>query len=271
MTGETIGLFGGTGSTGNYFLRLALEAGFKVQACVRNPDKIDKEIQDKYKDKDKDQLVIVQGTFTEKQDIAKTIQGATYVVCMAGAPMGKPKEYPKDIMLTFFTTLTQVIQENNTSSTSSTSSSTSSTPPKVVLYQAGAFSPTPDRPLTMIHSVFKAVGQWVMGLGPNVDDNTQVIAYIHQNINTLGFNTIVSRPGMLNDKPGGNVQLKADHFSPTNFAITFSDLAIWSLKAIQDSSLYGTFPFVVPIDQDILPRKKEPAASNKEEDVGETK
>ncbi|CAB9498924.1 expressed unknown protein [Seminavis robusta] len=170
---------------------------------------------------------------------------------MAGAPAGKPKDYPKDLMLNFVTTLTEVIREQQSQS--------SSTSVKVVLYQADAFSPTPDRPLTIVNSVVKTVlGKWIMGIGPNCEDNTNVVQYYYDNANALGFKFIVSRPAALNDKQGDTEELKADHFSSTNFPITLADLAVWTLKALQDSSLYGTFPFVVPVDQDILPHKNKP-------------
>ena len=44
----------------------------------------------------------------------------------------------------------------------------------------------------------------------------------------------------------------ADHFNAPNFPITFTDLAAWSLKAIQDESLYGTYPYVQPVAKDWL-------------------
>jgi NAD(P)H-binding len=233
---ETIGLFGATGSTGKYFLKLALEKGFSVQALVRNPSKMDSELQVTYKDT----LKAIEGDLSDKDAIAKTVKGAHYVVCMAGGPLGKPKEYPPNLMIDFFTSLTEMLKKTNPSV-------------KVVLYQAGGLSPKPGQQLpTMLKVVRLVVGRWILGLGPNLEDNDKVIQYVHDNASTFGFPVIVTRPGTLEDKAGGKEELKADHFSPTYGSITFYDLADWSLKAIQDSSLYGTFPYVVPIAKDLL-------------------
>jgi nucleoside-diphosphate-sugar epimerase len=234
---ETIGLFGATGGTGKCFLRLALEKGFIVQALVRNPSKIDFELLLTHKDK----LTVIEGDLSDKDAITKTVKGAHYVVCMAGGPTGKPKEYPHNLMLNFFTSLTEIVKEVNPTV-------------KVVLYQAGAFSHTPNKPLPMVANAVKVViGQWILKLGPNIEDNSNVIRYVHDNKSTFGFPVIVTRPGGLQDKPGGKDELKADHFGGTYGYVAFYDLADWTLnKAMQDPSLYGTYPFVVPVDKDLL-------------------
>lgn len=233
---ETIGLFGATGATGSCFLKLALEKGFCVQAMVRNPSKMDSELQVTYKDK----LTVIEGDFSDKDAIAKTVKGAHYVVSMAGGPIGKPKEYPPNLMLDFFTTLTQVLKETNPSV-------------KVVVHQAGAFANKPDQELPFVMKAMRlVVGYGILRLGANIDDNIKVIQYVHDNASTLGFPVIITRPGALEDKPGGKEELKADHFSGTYGSITFYDLAAFTLKALQDPSLYGTYPYVVPVGKDLL-------------------
>ena len=79
---ETIALFGGTGSTGQHFLTLALEAGYKVNILVRNPSKVTIT-------SNNNNLTVLEGDFSNHEAIEKTIQGATYVVSMAGGPLGK--------------------------------------------------------------------------------------------------------------------------------------------------------------------------------------
>lgn len=229
---ETIALFGGTGNTGKCFLKLALDGGFQVQAMVRSKAKVDESLQKN------DKLKLTEGDFSNKEAIKETMKDATYIVSMGQGPMGKPSEYPPDLMLNFFKTIVEIVKEDNPCPKL-----------KVLLYQAGAFSALPDKPLPMVGSFFKkVVGEWIMRIGPNIEDNTKVIQYIYDNSGTIGFNTIVSRPAALADKPS-NATLRADHFSSSNFSITFYDLAVWSLKAIQDQSLYGTYPFVVPVDK----------------------
>lgn len=233
MKGETIALFGATGHTGKEFLKLALYGDFHVQAMVRDMDAASMNLT-----AGSDNLVLIEGDFSNTVAIAKTVKGATYVVSMVGGS-NKPKEYKKDMMLDFYKSLTKVIEDNKETNSV-----------KIVLYQAGAFSPLPDQPLPVVASFFKkVVGEWINGSGPKDADNTAVIQHIYDNRATLPFQTIVSRPGALHDKPSKEV-LKADYFSSTNFAITFHDLAVWSLAAIQDEAIYGKFPFVVPVDKD---------------------
>lgn len=240
----TIALFGGTGQTGKCFMKLALEGGFSVQAMVRSKDKVDEEAAKN------PNLTLIQGDFSKEDAIKATVKDAKYVVCMAGGPMGKPKEYPKDLMLNFFQSLTKAIQDSAPSV-------------KVVLYQAGAFSERPGgKSLSLIQSAIKTVvGDWIKKMGPNMEDNTNVIAYIQENLNTLGFQTIVSRPASMTDKPSKDT-LVADFHDHPNFPITFYDLAVWSLKAIQDDKLYGTFPYIQQQGKNLLEglnKKAEPA------------
>ena len=118
-----------------------------------------------------------------------------------------------------------------------------STTVKVFLFQAGAFSALPNGELPMMMKIMrKVVGAWAMGLGPNYKDNEAVIKYIGSIQNEIGFNTIVTRPGALAEKEGG-ATLGASK-SPPMTPVTFKDLAAFSLKAIKDESLYGTYPFV---------------------------
>ena len=77
---ETIALFGCTGSTGQHFLTLALEAGYKVNIMVRDPSKVTT---------NNDNLTVIEGDFSSREAIKSTIQGATFVVSMAGGPLGK--------------------------------------------------------------------------------------------------------------------------------------------------------------------------------------
>ena len=235
---ETIALFGATGATGGYFLKLALEKGFHVKAMVRTPSKLNPDLQQQYPEA----LTVIQGDFSNKDSITTTVQGTHYVVSMAGGPHGKPKEYPPSLMFDFVTLLCGVLKETNPSI-------------KVLLYQAGVFSTKPNRKLPFVMNIVKTVvGKWVIGIGPNMEDNNNVVRYLHDNSTTLGFPFIVSRPGPLHDKPshGGPDELTVDHFNGTLFATTFYDLAQWSLKAIQDPSLYGTYPYVVHREKDLL-------------------
>ena len=79
---ETIAVFGATGSTGKYVVPLALEQGYNVRALVRNPSKLETKHAN---------LTVIEGTLQEEAKLKETVKGATYVICSAGGPMGKPR------------------------------------------------------------------------------------------------------------------------------------------------------------------------------------
>ena len=219
---ETIAVFGATGGTGKHFLGFALKAGYKVQAMVRSPSKVTEKSPN---------LTLIEGTFSDGDAIAKTLKGATYIVCMGGGPMtGWSKDYkPKDLMLNFVKTLIPLAKKESSI--------------KVFLYQAGAFSALPDGTLPMSMRIFRTVvGSWVMGLYPNFMDNEQIIKYVDGEKDSLPFKIIITRPGGLQEKEGGQ-ELKASEDPEMGF-VAFKDLAAFNLKAMKDESLYGTYPFV---------------------------
>jgi len=216
---EIIALFGATGGTGKHFVTAALAAGYKVQALARTPSKVTAA----------DGLAVVEGDFGNTEAIAKTLKGATYVVSMGGGPMGKPKEYPADLMLNFVKTLLAEAQKVKSI--------------KVLLYQAGFFAALPDGTLPFMLKILRTViGSWYLGIGPNIMDHEAIIKYIDEQKDSLPFKTIVTRPGGLDDSEGGKT-LKASE-DPEMSVIAFKDLAAFSLEAMKDESLYGTYPFI---------------------------
>ena len=80
----------------------------------------------------------------------------------------------------------------------------------------------------------KVVGTWVMGVGSNIKDNEAVIKYI---------GSIQNEIGTLAEKDGGATLWASN--SPPMAPVAFGILAAFSLKAMKDESLYGTYyPFV---------------------------
>ena len=132
-------------------------------------------------------------------------------------------------MLNFVKTLVGFLKESSTV--------------KVLFFQAGAFAASPNGDLPIVMKIMrKAVGSWVMGLGPNYKDNEAVIQYIGSIQNEIKFKTIVTRPAALAENDGGATLVAAD--APPMKPVAFKDLAAFSLKAMMDESLYGTYPFV---------------------------
>jgi putative NADH-flavin reductase len=78
---QTIALFGATGQTGRHLLQLALEAGFRVRALVRSPEKLALEHQ---------HLTVVPGDVRDPGAVATTIQSADAVISVLGPTRNRP-------------------------------------------------------------------------------------------------------------------------------------------------------------------------------------
>jgi putative NADH-flavin reductase len=79
---KTIALFGGTGQTGQLFLKNALEAGYDVKALVRHPDQLTVS---------KAHLSIIKGDVLKAKDVEATISGTDCVVSLFGHVKGSPE------------------------------------------------------------------------------------------------------------------------------------------------------------------------------------
>jgi len=213
---NTIAIFGATGMTGRHLVPLALKQGYRVKALVRTPSKL--QITD-------ENLVVIQGDFANTSAIEETVEGADYVVCCAGGAF-KPKEYPKDMMINFVSTLLPILVAGGTV--------------KVLVYQAGAFSKTPDGKLPFVIKILRATVGRLMGISPNIADNDAVIRYLDKN-KPASLNVIVTRPGQLLDKDDGMPLVAAD--TPETKPITFKALAAFTLEVLNDDSLYGKHPY----------------------------
>ena len=78
---KTLALFGATGQTGQPFLPLALQAGYRVVALVRDPAKITKP---------HPHLTLVQGDILDPAAVAETCREADVVVSLIGHVKGSP-------------------------------------------------------------------------------------------------------------------------------------------------------------------------------------
>lgn len=78
---KKIALFGGTGRTGQKFLRRALSKGYKVNALARNADKINHH----------SNLSVFQGDVLNENDVRKVIKDTDIVVSLFGHVKGSPE------------------------------------------------------------------------------------------------------------------------------------------------------------------------------------
>lgn len=72
---STLLVFGGTGGTGQHFVRQALAEGHKVRALVRNPAKVQI---------NSPNLEVHQGSITEVANLDELVQGSDYIISMLG-------------------------------------------------------------------------------------------------------------------------------------------------------------------------------------------
>jgi putative NADH-flavin reductase len=84
---KTIALFGGSGQTGQAFLDKALEAGYRLRALARTPEKIPQK---------SERLTVLQGDVLEEQDVRHTISGTDVAVSLFGHVKGSPKWLQSD-------------------------------------------------------------------------------------------------------------------------------------------------------------------------------
>ncbi|MEM7159933.1 MAG: NAD(P)-binding oxidoreductase [Myxococcota bacterium] len=75
---KTICVFGATGQVGSQFLPLALEAGYRVRALVRKPDKLAQ--------RDHEHVEAIAGNATDAGDVAKAVAGSQLVTSFLGNP-----------------------------------------------------------------------------------------------------------------------------------------------------------------------------------------
>jgi len=79
---KTIAIFGGSGQTGKLVLEKALEQGYKVNALVRTPQKV--EIQNP-------NLKVIQGDVLNPKDVQKTVDDSEVVLSLFGHVKGSPE------------------------------------------------------------------------------------------------------------------------------------------------------------------------------------
>ena len=103
---EIIALFGIHGATGSQFVKLALDAGYIVQALV--PTKSVVSLQHS-------SLTLVEGTLDDGEKLAQVVHGATFVVSMLGSDtLPSKKEYPAGHLLDFCKALYPIMKESPT-------------------------------------------------------------------------------------------------------------------------------------------------------------
>ena len=218
MSQQTIAVFGATGKTGRHVVAAALQQGYKVRALARTPSKVEPSGPD---------LEVIKGTFEDVTALAETVKGATYVVCCAGGASGKA--YQKGMMIDFVRRLWPLLDAEASV--------------EVFLFQSVIFAPKADGTLPLLLKLLAPVAAAAKGNTKMLEDNTAVTKFMAAD-KRESFDFIVTRPGALVEKES-RATLRADQDKASLSPMTFADLGVFTVDALVDPTLYGTYPFVV--------------------------
>jgi hypothetical protein len=114
---------------------------------------------------------------------------------------------------------------------------------KVFLYQSGAMSTAPASPLSWKTSLTRMTIGNFMGVGRMFRDNEAVSFWMAEH--KQHFDYIVTRPALLMEKDN-DMELYAVHDDWPLSPITYKALAAFTVEAVKDKTLFGTYPYIMP-------------------------
>lgn len=219
-TSQIIGLFGAHGATGRHFVKLALDAGYSIQALAPSTESV--ELQN-------DHLTVIKGSMEDVDKIQKVVQGATFVVCMLGDTLPrKTKDYKEKCLLHFLKILYPLLMMESSVT--------------LFLHQANSLTNDVDGKAPVISRMVKSIVNLFLCY-PSIKDQDEAVQFIVEHKNDY-FHYVVTRPGMLRDEHSKK-RLTASRSLPGPVPVTNADLAEFSLGALMEHKLYDTMPYVV--------------------------
>jgi len=231
-------LFGGSGKTGRYVAKFALEADHNVIAFVRNPDKLRSVLGEVGVSPAlmENNLKILQGDLTDLNAVRSAVRdsglshanGDVIIEC-AGKPKGCEILAGKPMLLPAVRAIAETMREIGL---------------KRILIQTGAM--TSDTRLYRDPSyLFKACLVTFMSplmcIKGMVSDNYALAPYVYREMDDMEW--IVSRPGLLAEKPSRSTDAKALGVAWSEaFVTSYVDLGEWTAKAVFNADLVHTSP-----------------------------
>jgi nucleoside-diphosphate-sugar epimerase len=224
-------VFGGTGGTGQHFIRLALAEGHRVRALVRTPAKL--ELQDQVHQSSN--LELVTGSITDSdsilpQSLDSLLINVDYVVCMLG---DKVLQSQQKICLPFIQLLIPSMRRNGV---------------KRILYQAGGLSKPYNGSLSPILWILR--NTIARSFNGQHEDNEAVMKYFGEectpakgNGNGKGkgdIEWIVHRAGIYGDGPSkGRLERSGERYSIG----VHRDCAEYNYRIVRDEEAVYTSDF----------------------------
>lgn len=205
-TPRTFLVFGGTGQTGQHFVRLALAQGHHVRALARTPAKFTEP---------HPHLTVTQGSITDDLDLDTMLSGADAVVAMIGDVRAQQDAL---IATAFVQRLVPAMRRQGVSR---------------FLYQAGGLSAAPDRPLPLgLRLVRATIAHAYLG---QHRDNEAVMRYLRDEADDIEW--MVHRAGIGSDGPSKGVLQRSARAISIG---TFVDCADYTLRTVLDSDAVHT-------------------------------
>jgi putative NADH-flavin reductase len=203
---KTVLVFGGTGQTGQHFVRLALKDGLRVRALARNPAKFG--ISDP-------NLEVIQGSITAIPDLDALVAGADFVVSMLG---NAAEQREHTIVADLVRELVPAMRRNGVSR---------------FLHQAGGLSARPHRRLPLVLWIIRHT--LARGFEGQHRDNEAVMRYLADEANDIEW--MVHRAGIGSDGPSKGVLQRSQRAISI---ATFQDCAAYNLRTVQDATAIHT-------------------------------
>jgi putative NADH-flavin reductase len=203
---KTVLVFGGTGQTGQHFVRLALEDGFRVRALARNPAKF--AMTDP-------SLEVVLGSITDIPDLDALVAGADLVVSMLGDGAAQREH---TIVTDLVRQLVPAMRRHGVSR---------------FLHQAGGLSAQPHRRLPLVLWIIRHT--IARGFDGQHRDNEAVMRYLADEANDIEW--MVHRAGIGSDGPSRGVLERSERAISI---ASFQDCAAYNLRTVQDATAIHT-------------------------------
>lgn len=219
---RVLALFGATGNTGRYVLPLALDAGWRVNAMLRNPAKLP--VSDPA-------LVKIKGDLQNAEAIEATVKGADAVIWLAGHPRGTPMGFPGDaVMSSGVEKVCDAMEKHGV---------------RKLIVQVGGFTLLEGEappPALLRWCMMDLYLKGFLGETVALADNQRIADNLQKR--SAAIDWTLARPGML--KHGGDATtVRAVVDTPSaNATVTFYDLAKWELGMLERDAVKhrGLFP-----------------------------
>lgn len=199
-------VLGGTGQTGQHFVRLALAAGHRVRVLARTPSKLTTV---------HDDLEVVQGSLDDDLDLDALLDGIEAVAMMVGDAAAQRS---RQVNTTFVRSLVPAMRRSDT---------------RRLLYQAGGLSAAPGTKLALALRVVRStIARSYIG---QHEDNEAVMQYLDTEARDVDW--MVHRAGIGSDGPSkGELRRSSSSISIG----TFIDCATYNLSILSDPSAVHT-------------------------------